>query len=38
VLFGALASGGGTALIRLNKAKDELEVLVEEEEEALAES
>jgi len=38
VLFGALASGGGTALIRLNKAKDELEVQVEEEEEALAES
>lgn len=38
VLFGALASGGGTALIRLNKAKDELEVLIEEEEEALTES
>jgi len=38
VLFGALASGGGTALIRLNKAKDELEVQVEEAEEALAES
>ena len=38
VLFGALASGGGTALIRLNKAKDELEVQLEEEEEALAES
>ncbi|MEP1471655.1 MAG: ATP-dependent Clp protease ATP-binding subunit ClpA [Halieaceae bacterium] len=38
VLFGALASGGGTALIRLNKAKDELEVHLEEEEEALVES
>ncbi len=38
VLFGPLAGSGGNALVRLNKAKDELEVLVEEEEEVLAES
>ena len=38
VLFGALAGSGGTALVRLNKAEDELEVVVEEEELALEES
>ncbi len=38
VLFGELAQSGGTALVRLNKAEDKLDVLVEEEEEALAES
>ena len=38
VLFGQLAQSGGTALVRLNKADDKLDVLVEEEEEALAES
>ncbi len=39
VLFGALARGGGTALVRLNTAEDKLEVLAAEEEEAeLAES
>tara|TARA_R110002110_G_scaffold166675_1_gene367459 strand:+ start:17322 stop:19604 length:2283 start_codon:yes stop_codon:yes gene_type:complete len=31
VLFGTLAQSGGTALIRLNKATDSLEVVVEEE-------
>jgi ATP-dependent Clp protease ATP-binding subunit ClpA len=35
VLFGPLASSGGVALVRLNKAKDGLEVSVEEEEVAL---
>jgi ATP-dependent Clp protease ATP-binding subunit ClpA len=34
VLFGTLASGGGTALVRLNRAEDRLEVKVEEKEEA----
>ncbi|MEH6517757.1 MAG: ATP-dependent Clp protease ATP-binding subunit ClpA [Halioglobus sp.] len=38
VLFGALAGSGGTALVRLNKAEDTLEVVVEEEELALEES
>ena len=37
VLFGALASNGGTALVRLNKAGDDLDVRVEEEEEAALE-
>ncbi|MFN2327977.1 MAG: ATP-dependent Clp protease ATP-binding subunit ClpA [Chromatocurvus sp.] len=35
VLFGALAGSGGTALVRLNAAGDELEVRVEEEEAVL---
>jgi ATP-dependent Clp protease ATP-binding subunit ClpA len=34
VLFGSLAQSGGTALVRLNKAENKLEVTVEEEEEA----
>ncbi|AQA18902.1 ATP-dependent Clp protease ATP-binding subunit ClpA [Halioglobus japonicus] len=38
VLFGELAQSGGTALVRLNKADDKLDVLVEEEEVELAES
>ena len=39
VLFGSLAQSGGTALVRLNKAENVLEVSVEEEEEAeLSES
>ena len=38
VLFGDLAKSGGTALVRLNRAKDELEVTVEEEVAELAES
>ncbi|KZX53404.1 ATP-dependent Clp protease ATP-binding subunit ClpA [Halioglobus sp. HI00S01] len=38
VLFGELAQSGGTALVRLNKANDKLDVLVEEEEVELAES
>ena len=38
VLFGSLAQSGGTALVRLNKADNKLEVTVEEEEEALEES
>ena len=38
VLFGSLAQSGGTALVRLNKAEDKLEVQVEEEELALEES
>jgi len=33
VLFGPLSGSGGTALVRLNAAADELEVTVEEEEE-----
>ncbi|RLQ20587.1 ATP-dependent Clp protease ATP-binding subunit ClpA [Seongchinamella sediminis] len=37
VLFGDLARSGGTALVRLNKADDRLEVRVEEEEVALEE-
>ena len=37
VLFGPLASSGGVALVRLNKAEDRLEVSVEEEEVALEE-
>ena len=32
VLFGALSKSGGTALVRLNRAKNELEVTVEETE------
>jgi ATP-dependent Clp protease ATP-binding subunit ClpA len=32
VLFGALAKSGGTALVRLNKSGDALDVVVEEEE------
>jgi ATP-dependent Clp protease ATP-binding subunit ClpA len=38
VLFGSLAQSGGTALVRLNKAEDKLEVTVEQEEAALEES
>lgn len=38
VLFGDLARSGGTALVRLNKADDKLEVLVEKEEVVLEES
>jgi ATP-dependent Clp protease ATP-binding subunit ClpA len=38
VLFGDLAQSGGTALVRLNKAEDKLEVTVEEEERELEES
>ena len=38
VLFGRLAQSGGTALVRLNKAEDKLEVTVEEEERELEES
>jgi ATP-dependent Clp protease ATP-binding subunit ClpA len=38
VLFGALAQSGGTALVRLNKADDKLEVTIEEEEAELQES
>ncbi|MEH6587788.1 MAG: ATP-dependent Clp protease ATP-binding subunit ClpA [Halioglobus sp.] len=38
VLFGDLAQSGGTALVRLNKAEDKLDVLMEEEELALEES
>jgi ATP-dependent Clp protease ATP-binding subunit ClpA len=38
VLFGSLARSGGTALVRLNKAEDKLDVTVEEEEAELAES
>ena len=38
VLFGKLAQSGGTALVRLNKAEDKLEVTVEEEEAELEES
>ncbi|MFT6288479.1 MAG: ATP-dependent Clp protease ATP-binding subunit ClpA [Halieaceae bacterium] len=38
VLFGALSASGGTALVRLNKAEDTLEVVVEEEALALEES
>ncbi|TDG13859.1 ATP-dependent Clp protease ATP-binding subunit ClpA [Seongchinamella unica] len=37
VLFGELARSGGTALVRLNKAEDRLEVRIEEEEVALEE-
>ncbi|MFU8763024.1 MAG: hypothetical protein ACNA7T_00770 [Haliea sp.] len=36
VLFGALAQGGGTARVRINQARDDLEVLVEETEAELA--
>jgi len=38
VLFGALAQSGGTALVRLDRAGDKLEVSVEEEEAELEES
>ncbi len=38
VLFGSLAQSGGTALVRLNKADNKLEVTVEEEEAELQES
>jgi ATP-dependent Clp protease ATP-binding subunit ClpA len=38
VLFGSLAKSGGTALVRVNKAGDELQVTVEEEEAELEES
>ncbi len=38
VLFGPLAAAGGTALVRLDKAEDTLEVVVEEEALALEES
>jgi len=38
VLFGSLAQSGGTALVRLNKADDKLEVAVQEEEAELEES
>ena len=38
VLFGSLAQSGGTALVRLNKADDKLEVTIEEEEAELEES
>jgi ATP-dependent Clp protease ATP-binding subunit ClpA len=38
VLFGELAKSGGTALVRLNRADDTLEVTVEEEVAELAES
>jgi len=38
VLFGALAKSGGTALVRLNKADNKLEVSVEQTEEALEEA
>ena len=38
VLFGSLAQSGGTALVRLNKAENKLEVTVEEEEAELQES
>jgi ATP-dependent Clp protease ATP-binding subunit ClpA len=38
VLFGSLAQSGGTALVRLNKADDKLEVAVQEEETELEES
>jgi ATP-dependent Clp protease ATP-binding subunit ClpA len=38
VLFGSLAQSGGTALVRLNKARNTLEVTVEEQEAALEES
>ena len=38
VLFGSLARSGGTALVRLNKADDKLEVTVETQETELEES
>ncbi|RLA49592.1 MAG: ATP-dependent Clp protease ATP-binding subunit ClpA [Gammaproteobacteria bacterium] len=38
VLFGSLARSGGTALVRLNKADNKLEVTIEEEEVELQES
>ncbi|MEM9256634.1 MAG: ATP-dependent Clp protease ATP-binding subunit ClpA [Pseudomonadota bacterium] len=38
VLFGPLAQSGGTALVRLNRAEDTLDVTVEEEEVELEES
>jgi len=38
VLFGALSHSGGTALVRLNKAENKLEVMVEEEEAELQKS
>jgi ATP-dependent Clp protease ATP-binding subunit ClpA len=38
VLFGSLSQSGGTALVRLNKADDKLEVTVEEEEAELEKS
>jgi ATP-dependent Clp protease ATP-binding subunit ClpA len=36
VLFGALASSGGTALVRLNASGDALDVLADQDEEATA--
>ncbi len=38
VLFGSLAQSGGTALVRLSKGEDKLEVTVEQEEAELEES
>ena len=38
VLFGGLSQSGGTALVRLNKAENKLDVAMEEEELALEES
>ena len=38
VLFGGLSQSGGTALVRLNKAENKLDVVMEEEELALEES
>jgi len=38
VLFGSLSRSGGTAMVRLNKAEDKLDVTVVEEEAALEES
>ena len=38
VLFGALAKAGGTALVRLNKSENKLEVSVEETEAELEEA
>jgi ATP-dependent Clp protease ATP-binding subunit ClpA len=38
VLFGELSQSGGTALVRLNKAENKLDVAMEEEELALEES
>jgi len=38
VLFGKLSRSGGTALVQLDKEKNELKVTVEEEQEALTES
>ena len=38
VLFGGLSQSGGTAMVRLNKAENKLDVVMEEEELALEES